>query len=196
MAEVWAYRTQTVSSQAPQPAVANRTRIHLLGRLQVRARHQGSRRRRWIRGRQAGCLTSLRADSLLPASMRARLSLRDRTAGPRLVRRQRSPAGSLPVVLLRRFVGLFVSRGGRLQACGGLIAMISRMLAWQHLQTYSAPFRCTESTPMRPLPTNVSAGLWYTLASSGISPKSSSSRLGDTVVRGSVIGGRTARTTA
>lgn len=55
---------------------------------------------------------------------------------------------------------------------------------------YSAPFRCTESAPTLPRPTKVSDGLWYTLARLEISPSSSSSRAGATVVRGREIGGR------
>jgi hypothetical protein len=62
--------------------------------------------------------------------------------------------------------------------------------------TYSNIFFRIESAPIRPFPTNVSAGLWYTLASDPISPMSSSRTAGETVVRGRDIGGRCAITTA
>ena len=61
---------------------------------------------------------------------------------------------------------------------------------------HSAPFFSMVSAPTRPRPTNVSDGLWYTLAKLEISPRSSSSKAGDTVVCGKDIGGRRASTTA
>jgi hypothetical protein len=63
-------------------------------------------------------------------------------------------------------------------------------------RTYSRARFCIVSAPILPLPTNVSAGLWYTLARVDISPSSSSSTCGDTVILGGDIGGRIASTTA
>ena len=62
-------------------------------------------------------------------------------------------------------------------------------------ETYSSALRARASAPIRPRPTNVSSGLWYTLAREEISPISSSSNAGDTVVRWREIGGRCASMT-
>lgn len=61
--------------------------------------------------------------------------------------------------------------------------------------THSTALFAISSAPSRPLPMNVAAGLWYTLAREETSPRSSSRIAGETVVWGRLMGGRTDRTT-